>query len=140
MNRTKHHLEIAVSVIKYTSQRDESSAMRNQIEITCMTMMLVMTLIVVCCGAYQPGCTEPSSVLADQTNKDRAEKLRKEGHYAEAANVYKEMIKAQPEDAASYFSLGSCYQELHQYNKAHTYYEKAVALKPDEKAYASALH
>lgn len=114
--------------------------MRNQIEITCMTMMLVMTLIVVCCGAYQPGCTEPSSVLADQTNKDRAEKLRKEGHYAEAANVYKEMIKAQPEDAASYFSLGSCYQELHQYNKAHTYYEKAVALKPDEKAYASALH
>lgn len=103
-------------------------------------MTLLMSSIVACCCACQPVCAEPNSVLADQTNKDRAEKLRKEGHYAEAANVFRDMVKSQPDDATSYFSLGSCYQELHQYSKARTYYEKAAALKPDEKAYASALH
>src|ERR1700684_2082186 len=116
--------------------------MRNQFRITCMKMTLLMSLIVVCCccSACQTAYAEPSSVLADQTNKDRAERLRKEGHYAEAANVYREMIKSQPDNATSYSNLGSCYQELHQYSKARTYYEKAAALKPEEKAYASALH
>jgi tetratricopeptide (TPR) repeat protein len=116
--------------------------MRNPInKLKFRQMMLVVPMIIVASSsAYLAAYGEQGSVLAEQTNKDRAEKLRKEGHYAEAAGVYKELVKAQPDDAANCFNLGSCYQELHDYGKARTYYEKAAALKPDEKSYGVAVH
>ena len=82
---------------------------------------------------------EPTSVLSEQTNQERAEKFVKEGHYQEGLAAYKALIKSNPREPKYFFALGSCYQELRQYDRAHSFYAKAAALKPDDQSYAAAV-
>jgi len=114
--------------------------MKNPLKRKPLKPLMIVLAIVAGNTAGQPiYAADQKSVLAEQTNKERADKLCKEGHYAEAVSAYKQVVQSQPGDAGNYFSLGSCYQELRQYDRARSCYEKAAALKPDDKSYRAAL-
>jgi len=63
--------------------------------------------------------------------KTLSEMLMKEGNYDEAANYWESFLKLNP-NSDSYQSLGNCYYELEEYDKAKEALLSGLKLKPDD--------
>lgn len=75
-----------------------------------------------------------SSVQLDDiiTNRLRdARKLADEGHFNEAINHCHSHLKIQENDPEAFYLLGVIYQALGQYDRAESYFNKTIYLKPD---------
>ena len=72
--------------------------------------------------------TAKPSVQVDISAK--ADRLARQGKYAEAVKDYTQAIDANP-DYRSYFGRAGAYRQLQQYDQAAADYSKAIALKPD---------
>lgn len=72
-----------------------------------------------------------SKVNTQKTFYEKANALRSENLYKEAAANYLNAILIDRNSAESYFGLGLCYKNLKQYKKAIQYFETAGKLKED---------
>lgn len=66
---------------------------------------------------------------------NEAVQLQTDKKYDEAIAKYQEALKAFPNEASYYYSLGTCYQAKEDYDNALAQYEKARVLNPKEPAY-----
>jgi Flp pilus assembly protein TadD len=56
--------------------------------------------------------------------------LRREGHFEEAAEAYRQVLASQPNRVSARMSLASAYEQLHQGDKATSELERAVEIDP----------
>ncbi len=64
------------------------------------------------------------------TNYTQAEKLVKDGKYADAIPLLNKAVKANPKSADAYNYLGYSYRQLGQFDSAMEYYNTALSLQP----------
>ena len=64
------------------------------------------------------------------TNYTQAEKLVKDGKYADAIPLLDKAVKANPKSADAYNYLGYSYRQLGQFDSAMEYYNTALSLQP----------
>ena len=64
------------------------------------------------------------------TNYTQAEKLVKDGKYADAIPLLNKAVKANPKSADAYNYLGYSYRQLGQFESAMEYYNTALSLQP----------
>lgn len=74
-----------------------------------------------------------SQVFYAQSGFEKGNNLYQNGKYAEAAEAYESVLKANQESSELYFNLGNCYYKLHQTASAIYNYEKALVLDPNNK-------
>lgn len=63
---------------------------------------------------------------------ERAGLLLRERRWIEAAELYREVTRQQPERAAAWFNLGVAQQAARRLNDARTAWDRAIALRPDD--------
>jgi tetratricopeptide (TPR) repeat protein len=61
---------------------------------------------------------------------NKANTLRLQGAYAEAAVAYQECLRLNPKHEDSLYYLGSCFEELGNYNEAASTYRKLIIVNP----------
>ncbi len=67
-----------------------------------------------------------------QSGFEKGNELYRKGNYAEAANLYEDVLKTKKHSAELYFNLGNCYYKLHKVAPAIYNYEKALLLSPND--------
>ncbi|HEX4954604.1 MAG TPA: tetratricopeptide repeat protein [Thermoanaerobaculia bacterium] len=72
----------------------------------------------------------PSAGAADSSELALGEKVFEEGRFADAASIFKQAIRKDPNNAAAYCFLGRAQVELSQFDEAVASLEKAVQLDP----------
>lgn len=75
----------------------------------------------------------PALTLAAEDLKVQADKAYEEEHYAQAAEIYEELLKS-GQHAAIYYNLGNCYYRLEKVGPAVLNYERALLLDPGDAA------
>lgn len=67
-----------------------------------------------------------------QSSKAAADTLYSQHHYAEAAEAYTSLLKANPDNAQLLYNLGNCYYRLKDIPHAILAYERAAKLNPSD--------
>ena len=86
-----------------------------------------------------------AQVLAEEPDNYEARRLRSEielerHHFAEVAELSRQMIAAAPEDAWNWGTLGDALMELGRYDGAADAYQKMVTLRPNQSSYNRASY
>ena len=70
---------------------------------------------------------------AQNTDLQSAAEAYSKGEYAEAAELYKNVLEASGESALVYYNIGNCYYKMDKIALAILYYERALLLNPGDK-------
>src|SRR6267378_6429150 len=92
-------------------------------------------IIVVACGMMPQSATaataEPTA-QPKQSEIDSANRLFQAGKFAEAGNLYSQIVAQNPKDYSATLQLGRIALLSNQLNDAQKWLEKAIALKPND--------
>ena len=76
-----------------------------------------------------------TSVLTAQNSFEAGNALYKKGQYEQAIQAYESVVQTEKKESADlYFNLGNAYYKLNKVAPSIYYYEKALLLKPNDKA------
>jgi len=92
--------------------------------------------------AAQQGVSTASAARKDkiiETQYKNGGDLFKAGKYQEAMMAFQEVLKYNPNDPATHFSLGATYQQMKNWDGAKSEYQLAINLDPKNKDYPKAL-
>ena len=92
-------------------------------------LVLVVGLLLVAGPALAAGGGGRTKSTKD-TNYTQAEKLIKDGKYADAIPLLNKAVKANPKSADAYNYLGYSYRQLGQFEAAMEHYNTALSLQP----------
>lgn len=75
----------------------------------------------------------PHPVIAQDINQlfEQGNTAQREGRYAEAEAIWRQILETNPDNAIAYNNLGVAYQKQGNLEAAITAYKKAIALDPD---------
>jgi tetratricopeptide (TPR) repeat protein len=82
---------------------------------------ILFIILLVCTASY-----------AQKSDFDQANDLYRAGKYAEAANLYENILSTKKHSAELYFNLGNAYYKQTKVGPAIYYYEKALLLSPQD--------
>jgi len=71
--------------------------------------------------------------MAAEDTATRAEQLYREGKYAEAAEIYRQMLSGGQESSELYYNLGNAYFKMGENTRAILNYERALLLNPADR-------
>lgn len=97
------------------------------------SILLIVILLIIggCCAVTRP----PGQTVASENNFENGVKQYEKGHIKQAIHQFEKAIEKNPANFKAYYYLGLCYKRQGVAETAHTHFQKAIDLNPNDEAW-----